>query len=90
MSYIRQGSSHGTPINQKWLHIRITQFSKEKLDLSHFRALADSSKPPKYAIPKGSREKFETYQELKWSKKQAQETLPPSIQVGCEKNTVDS
>ena len=71
MSYVKAGSSHNTPKHEKWLHIRITKYSMEKLEITHFRKLADIAKPSNYAIPKGRRINFEAFQFLKYSKKQA-------------------
>ena len=71
MSYVKAGSSHNTPKHEKWLHVRITIYSLKKLTMSRFRKLADQIKPFNSGIPKGDRKKFEAFQDLKISKKQA-------------------
>lgn len=72
MSYIRKGSSHDTSANRKWSHVRITQYSKKKLSIADFRKIADRKKPSQFAIPRGNRESFEAFQDLKYSRRQAQ------------------
>ena len=71
MSYIKFNASEDTPTNEKWLHIRITIYSLKELAMSRFRKLADQVKPLDFGIPKGERKKFEAFQDLKISKKQA-------------------
>lgn len=73
MSYIKRGASHKTSSNEKWTHVRVTQYSKKKLDVNDFRRIADRKKPYDCSIPHGSREKsFEAYMDLKYSRKQAE------------------
>ncbi len=71
MNYIKANASHDTPEHQKWLHRRITIYTKNKLEIHQFRKMADLAKPFNYAIPKGNRKSFEAFQDLKYSKKQA-------------------
>lgn len=74
MSYIKVGSSHRTPSGQKWTHVRVTQYSAKRFKKEDFRVIADrarAEKAPDYVIPRGNREKFEAFQDLRYSRKQA-------------------
>jgi hypothetical protein len=71
MSYIKAGSSHGIPANQKWTHVRITQYSRNKFAVSDFRKIAVRTKPSRFAIPRGNRDRFEAFEKLAYSRRQA-------------------
>ena len=71
MTYIKLGAYHDTPSYEKWLHVRITIYSKKQIPINQLRKMADIKKPCNYVIPKGNRNKFEAFQVLRYSKKQA-------------------
>ena len=71
MSYIRAGATRKTPVHQKWVHARITQYSTKPVSLFQLRRSADHSKPFDAAIPSGNREQFEAFMWPHHSKKQA-------------------
>ena len=71
MSYIRRGSSRKSGPKEKWVHVRVTQYSRVPEKMGHFRRVSDMSKPPDAIIPRGSRTKFEAFEDLRYTKKQA-------------------
>ena len=72
MHYILRGASHKTSTQDKWKHVRVTKYSREHFEKRDFQRLADARKPPDYAIPNGNRERFETYECLSYTRKQAE------------------
>ena len=75
MHYLNPASPRRMPSHEKWIHIRVSLYSPEKkYTKEDFRRIADrtkAEKAPDYMIPRGSRDKFESFEELRISRKQA-------------------
>ena len=60
-----------TPLQKKWSHDRITQYSKKRFSINHFREISDGDIPSGFIILRGDRQNYEGFQRDKYSLKQA-------------------